>query len=536
MKQEILKAILENPLSLSSTTIISEDLAYVYGLFGVQSSYMSPITFVLFFTLGVLVGDLMLYFVGKYLKHFLGSSFGQKVERFIHKYAPKNLSSERFGRFEEFLVFTRFIPGTRLPTYLFCGYSGYPLFKFTLILTTTCLFYSLFGVALIYLTSYNATEEMNLLTRVLTSVFIAFTSIYSFKAFIFLRKLKLNYGEILTPLKIKILRLRHLEFWNPIFLYLPFVPRFLYIHFKYGGIKSLLSSNPSIKMSGLIGERKTDIDLLLKEYVPEHRLNSLHYNEESETENILNNLSFPMIVKPDSGMRGIDVEVVTDETSLRAVRDKSEKNLIAQELCTHQHEWGVFYIRDPKNSGGSVFSLTRKELPVILGDGVSSLYELIKKNKRLRLRFDWIFDNSKYSPREISKAGEVYTLTSKGSHSKGCLFLDESLERFPLCAKKIALILDQIPDFCVGRADIKFESHDLLAQGQFKIIEINGSGGESTNIYDAELSKREVYSILSKQWENIYKVGKNNRILGKETKLTLIDLFREILNYRKKGQ
>ncbi|MCB0392905.1 MAG: hypothetical protein KDD25_00005, partial [Bdellovibrionales bacterium] len=79
----------------------------------------------------------------------------------------------------------------------------------------------------------------------------------------------------------------------------------------------------------------------------------------------------------------------------------------------------------------------------------------------------------------------------------------------------------QIPGFYFGRVDIKFDTIEDLETGIFDLIEVNGAGAESTNIYDPRKSKREVYRILARQWTLAFSIGSENRRIQKRQKSDL---------------
>ncbi len=526
------------PWVLFFSTFASEDLAFIYGLFSVQGQSLHPFHFIIFYSLGVLVGDIMLYGLGKSAyklsktKHF----------SFIHKYIQKTQRKTKFNigqytAFDQFLAFTRFIPGSRIPTYTYCGISGYPFSKFFTILLISSLLYSSAGLFITKIFYLGIEDEALWKTKLLIAFLSVFLTILFLNISIRILKFKIAYGEIIRPLRICLFRYCKLEFWPTFILYAPLAPYFIYLFLKYGGVKTVLSSNPSIKMSGLIGELKSDIDVFLSKYINNQRMKVFKLHESTLTfiKNIMskNNLSFPVVMKPDSGMRGIDVRIINTEDDLKKVLSKTKKKQILQEFCDFENEWGVYYYRLPNTKSGKVFSVTIKEKPVVIGDGRLSLFELVLCDKRLSPRFDLIFKECSLSPHYIPKINEKIQLVHKGNHSKGCIFLDGSkwLKSYQL--KAVKKVLDELEGFYIGRVDIKFRDLESLSFGEFKIIEINGAGAESSNFYDPKFSIKEAYKIIKKQWTIVFQIGHMNRKLGRETKDSIWSLFSEIIRYKK---
>ena len=289
-------------------------------------------------------------------------------------------------------------------------------------------------------------------------------------------------------------------------------------------------SNPLIEMSGLLGELKSDIDETLKEKTPLHRLKLFKIKKDELCHD--ENLKFPLIVKPDSGMRGTDVSLVYNRDELNKYLLKAKKDSVVQEYFPSKNEWGVFYYRFPNHKTGHVYSITHKEFPQVVGDGYSSVLNLLWKQPLVRVRFDWLYNSIKEKLSIIPEKGEVISLVERGSHSKGCLFLDGAHFLTPEIEASMTGILDSIDGFFIGRVDIRFENLEKLSKGEFKIIEINGTGGESSNYYDPQMPYLKVFQTLIGQWNLAFKIGDINKKRSVPQR-KLIDFFKIILKYRK---
>ncbi|MAZ48645.1 MAG: hypothetical protein CME65_08775 [Halobacteriovoraceae bacterium] len=505
----LIESLLHN-ISFSLSTLVSEDLAYFYGIFAVQSAKMSPTSFIFFYTIGIILGDYMLYSIG------FGARYIPWLKRFIKPEVAKP-----FGAFEEFLLVTRFIPGTRLPTYLYCGFTGYNPFKFGVILSFSTLFYACFGVFLLQLFDVSLDPSDSIFIRFSTSLMIALATIMMFKLVVKGFRFKRTFGEVFRPIWVSFTKYRRLEFWNSWLFYLPFVPTYIYFLIRHRGFTGCLNANPCLFMGGFIGEKKSEIDLLLRQHIPNDSLRTRLFHPRRE-------VKFPIVLKPDSGLRGVDVAFIKNQEELELYLNSSQKVLVEQEYCDSPYEIGVFYIRYPGEKNGKVFSVTKKEFPFVIGDGESRLFDLMLRDSEIKLRFEWLFDQTHLDPNYVPAKGEKYILTRKGSHSKGCLFKNGA--ELEVAAQAVAKTLDKIPDFYVGRADVKYSSQEGLASGNFKILELNGAGAESTNIYDPSLTCLEVYSILYKQWKAIFEIGTTNS--RRFNRLYLWRFFLEIFRYK----
>lgn len=522
--------LLDNPFFLSIGTLVSEDLAFVSGLFSVKNSSMTAITFILAYSIGVLIGDILLYGLGVLTRKYSHIKVISKLLSFF-PYSKKIDNHDKFGFFEEFLVFTRFIPGTRLPTYIYCGFTGYSLLNFVFILFISTVFYAGLGTSLILLSDSIDITNTSLFIKFSSVIFVSFLTIRIFKLLFLLRKLKFKYNEVIRPLSILILRLKFLEFLPTIIFYLPFVPYFMFLLIKYRGFSSALSSNPAIAMSGFVGELKSDIDQLIIKYIPSYNLKLKSIDNTKSINSQIEEFEFPVIAKPDSGMRGTGVALINSIEELTKYASKSKKKFVIQEYYDSPHEWGVFYYRFPGTYNGEIFSIVDKEFPKVIGDGRSTLYELVLKDRYRKNRFDWIFSDSTIDPFYIPMRDERYILSIRGSHSKGCIFWNGEKYLNEEYTKNIKKVLDQLPGFHIGRVDLRFQDLEGLKRGEFKLIEINGAGAESGNMYDPEMSYINTYKILIKQWNLIFKIGEiNKKRQGKSS--GVLSFLKTILTYK----
>ncbi|MCB0357658.1 MAG: hypothetical protein KDD40_11650, partial [Bdellovibrionales bacterium] len=283
--------------------------------------------FVFLFSIGAVMGDIGLYSIGYVLRtqknKFLQSrfKFWRKLKsRFTIQRLDKNY-------LDYFLLLTRCVPGSRIPTYVTCGFIGYSVKKFVLLLLLSAILYCSVGVVLINTLTQFSTEPFSLSKQLIISLLAFLISTLIFKIYFSIFKLRQKFGITLELIKIKILRLKHLEYWPTLLLYLPFVPTFIYLLFKHRGF-SPLAANPAIYMSGLIGERKSDIDQLIQKYLPEHHLQIYPLSDLTHEDQC----EFPLVLKPDSGLRGNDVRKVNNLNELRAITKDSKITWILQKL------------------------------------------------------------------------------------------------------------------------------------------------------------------------------------------------------------
>lgn len=527
----------ESLWALFGMTFASEDLAYASGLFWAQSGTITWWQFLVFYSAGVLIGDLVLYVVGSISKRLSTTNWGRRwLPAFLLKTPKTDYKEKEFGAFERFLLLTRFIPGTRVVTYLYCGWNSYSLSSFLSILLVSTMLFALSGLMIVSTIYYGVAQELNLTAKIFVSLSSLVVANLFFRFFYLCYSFYQTFGEVMRPLGIVIRRLWSLEFWSTWKVYLPFVPYFVYLLFRFRP-SSLLAANPGIRYSGLLGELKSDIDEQLLPALKRQRL-AVHRVPENDFHKALQlmkkeTLNYPVIVKPDSGMRGTGVKKVSNEEQLKIALASSKKKMVLQDFYDFTQEWGVYYVRPPGQEQGELFSITVKDRPKVIGDGKNSLFELVLGQKDYRSRVDLIFQHGGKSPLFVPKKGEKVELVDRGSHSKGCVFRDGHQWMTSPEAEAVRKTLDQLPGFHIGRVDIGFKStRDLLNQ-DFRILEINGVGGESSNMYDPYLSKKKAYGIMCAQWRLIFEIGHQNLKSGSQNHESVWKLLQTLYLYRR---
>jgi hypothetical protein len=193
---------------------------------------------------------------------------------------------------------------------------------------------------------------------------------------------------------------------------------------------------------------------------------------------------------------------------------------------------------------GFIYSITRKEFPHVVGDGKRTLEELIYSHPRLRCQAGVFLARFADDASRVLAPGERLRLAQSGNHCQGTLFRDGS----DLITPELAATIDELAssfardgearggagglDF--GRFDVRFEAEEDLRAGRgFRILELNGTTGESTNLYDPDRSLVWSYKVLFGQWRLLYQLGSERRRQGCKV-LTIRELLVSIRKYYRK--
>jgi len=503
--------------TLGLLTFVQEDVPTVSAALLAAAGNLSWQTGFLGVFLGIWIGDALLYLLARGVgRPLLQRSWAQ---RFFDPTAVAR-SEEWFTKKGTWLlVSSRFVPGTRLPTYLAAGFLRLPFGKF-LVVTGTAVAVWTAGIFLLakalgpdllrWLQRWNSGGWVVMLLVIVLVIGIRLCVL--FVQANFRRRFRAALG-----------RWTRWEFWPAWLFYLPVALNYLRLALKYRGFTVPTAANPGIFSGGFVGESKiaTLHDLrntspeftaeahLLAGATPGERLSSLEHLREKHS------IEYAFIVKPDVGQRGVGVKLIrTSEQAAEYLRATSAPLLI-QRYAPGPCEVGVFYYRFPHESCGRIFAITEKIFPTITGDGKRTIEDLVWEDERARFVAETYLRRLGERRSEVLPAGETLKLVEAGNHAQGCIFRDgahlwsEELER------RIDEISRRLDGFFIGRYDIRYASDDDLRAGRnFQIIELNGAASEATSIYDARNSLYAAYRKLFQQWELVFAIGAANRHRG----------------------
>lgn len=320
------------------------------------------------------------------------------------------------------------------------------------------------------------------------------------------------------------------EFWPSWLFYAPIALQWCLLALRYRGAGLALLANPSFPDGGMAGESKVEIFDILEgkakeataRWVPLTRTTTGDAGAAADLKTALDALQntgidLPVVAKPDIGCRGVGVQPIRSVEDLKTylISFPAGASMVLQEMIEHEAEAGVFYVRLPGDAKGSIFSLTLKYFPHVIGDGVSSLKELIAADIRAGLLQHIYLPRHKHRLDMVLPKGEPFRLAFAGSHSRGTIFRDGAAYITRQMEDAFDDIAKSIPEFYVGRFDLRFESMEKLQRGEgFKLMEINGAGGEATHIWDRKTTLRQAYATLFEQNRLLFEIGHRNRKRG----------------------
>ena len=514
-------------LAIIGLSFVSEDAATISSALSIFGGPISwPVAAATCFA-GIWIGDLGLYSFARYAgKNVLRTRW---LARFADSAAIARCE-KTFSRSSTFaLIASRFIPGTRLPTYLVAGIVAMPVRKFALI-TALAAFIWISGI--FALTKIFGSQALRWLAFGESKIAAIVFSSLCFAAIVLVVR-----NARMLPAFIR--RWRHWEFWPAWIFYLPVAFYYIYLSVRYRSFTLPTAANPGMQNGGFVGESKFEILKQLQYVEPDVVADAYLIEGRTISDRLLSidqlcrahDIEFPCILKPDVGQRGNGVRLIRSMSEAFDYLSQTDALVMLQRYAIGKGEAGIFYVRFPDKTHGRIFSITEKIFPTITGDGVHTIEQLIQADARASLIAEIYLRRFADVVNEVLPSGETLRLVETGNHAQGCIFQDGSR----LGSKQLEFAIDRIarrlPGFYFGRFDIRYENEqDLRAGRKFKIVELNGASSEATNIYDARNSIRSAYRTLLQQWRLVFEIGAANRARGQATS-SLQTLWREWRRY-----
>ena len=211
-------------------------------------------------------------------------------------------------------------------------------------------------------------------------------------------------------------------------------------------------------------------------------------------------------------MAGILFRKIETGNQLALYHDKINTNYLIQEFVEMPLEIGIFYIRLPDADKGKITALFCKKFPVIQGDGISSLEQLLQKNQIPVT--DETVKLSGEKLRQILPENETFHLSFVGNRYHGASFHDLS-DEIDESLLDVVDKLSQRANFFYGRYDIKCASIDDLKKGKnFTVLEFNGAGSIVNHVYTDRFTLRSAYREICNHWKALSAISVANHKKG----------------------
>ena len=500
-------------VALALATLVSEDLACIAAGLLVAAGKLTfgPAVGACF--IGIFAGDLLLVAAGRGLGRGV-------LERWPlrGRVGPEALArAERWflQRGAWVIVASRFMPGTRLPTYVAAGVLRMPWLRFTGWFALACALWTPLLVGVAAAAGQAALGWFQAWTRVTIGLLVAGLVVWVL-AQLGIQALTWRGRRLMLG---KWRRLTRWEFWPRWAVYPPVVVYCCWLALRYRGATLFTAVNPGMGAGGgLVGESKSEILTGLaavgERVAPWTLVRRGDDVTRRETVSAFVAVhGWPVVLKPDVGERGSGVVIARDEAGVCAALAAEPRELIAQRYVPGV-EFGVFYVRRPGAECGGIFAVTDKRMVTLVGDGVSTIETLILADARAVCMGGFFLNHFTARLDEVPSAGAKLVLTELGTHCRGAVFLDGAPWVTPALSAEVERVSRAYAGFYFGRYDVRTPSAEAFQRGEFTVIELNGLTSEATSIYDPKYTVWHGWRVLCQQWSLAFSIGADNRARG----------------------
>lgn len=304
----------------------------------------------------------------------------------------------------------------------------------------------------------------------------------------------------------------------------PLALQWAWLGLRFGSLTLPSAANPRITSGGLVGEGKLEYfeqmgatgRAATAAYAGIRDIGSLP-QARLAAELAAAGLAFPLVAKPNLGLCGYGVRKLDDMAALLdyARRFPAGQTLVLQQYLPAENEAGIFYARDPRTGEGRLIGLALRYYPRVVGDGQSTLAELMQRDERTMRMLGSPAHACPHDLAGIPAAGQVVRLATIGSTRVGGLYRDGGALITDALTRAIDTIAREMPEFHFGRFDVRFDSaHDLSAGRGFTIMEVNGAGSEAIQAWDPGTGLFAGFRMIFSKQRLLFEIGAANRARG----------------------
>jgi hypothetical protein len=303
--------------------------------------------------------------------------------------------------------------------------------------------------------------------------------------------------------------------WPFTLFHLPVIPVWIFYYIKSRSLWFMSSSNPALSLGGFEGEAKTEMYAQLPPKMFPATVVIRPGWLFKEVASLLKRspIQFPCIVKPDVGAKGIMFRKIENEAQLQAYHQQMPATYLIQEYLHQPFEVSVFYIRMPTDQRGQITAIIKKVLPGIVGDGVSSIEELMEAHRGVCDQLHKLKQQHTQRLSKVLPAGETFMVSDIANLYNGARFTNLT----EYSNAKMLNVFDEISHqsrFYYGRYDIRCSTIKDLETGSFKILEFNGAGSVANHIFTGTYSLLQAYKEILRHWKSLYKISRYNHKYG----------------------
>jgi membrane protein DedA with SNARE-associated domain/pimeloyl-ACP methyl ester carboxylesterase len=452
-------------------------------------------------TVGIFIGDMVLYSLGRWLGR---GALRRAPLKWIVKEHEIDRMAGWFGSPRGMLVIvsSRFIPASRVPTFVTAGILRLGLPRLSMLLFTAALVWT---PVLMLLGSTLGPPFMEQFPRykqyAAWIVLGLFAFIWLFTHWVVPAMTWRGRREIVM----KVRGLMQPSLWPGWLLYLPVRLGIVLLSLRHRRLTAFASANPAFgRIGGFIGDAKS---LLLRPFQRDSRCcPTLALSLEDTQEERVKEAAafaachgFPVVFKPEVAEDGAGLRFVhTQEQLERLVRGAQEDFLLQKFISGFEFE--VVWRRNPGKDDGRIMAVVHKHDVTVRGDGEQTLEELIWLDEVAVSRANLFLRCHARDLNRVIPAGQQVTLNLTGSYGHGA----RCRHRADLATVELDAAVTQFakrfPGLHFARFDLRATSMEDLKAGRFVVTEVGGCCQVSSLLRDESLRFSRSYAAV---WDQL---------------------------------
>ena len=462
-------------------------------------------------TAGIFIGDMTLYCIGR----FLGLQAIRKAPlKWVIKEHKVNQWAGWFSTPKGMLVVvsSRFVPASRVPTFVTAGLMRLNLFRLGLLLLVAALIWT---PPLMWVGRHFGEQGMEMLARFKSN------ALWVIVGFLFLLHVVTHWiVPALTwrgrrQIVMKVRNFLQPSLWPAWLVYLPIRLGILVLCVRHLSLTAFASANPAFGLiGGFIGDSKS---LLLRPFQRDSRCcPTLALSlEDAAEERVKEALAFgvchgyPLVFKPEVSEDGAGLRYVRDAEQLeRLVRGASEDFLLQKRISGLEFE--VVWRRNPGRDDGRIMAIVQKKDVVVMGDGEQTLEELIWLDDVAVSRGELYLQCHDRELNRVVPAGELVTLNLSGSYGHGALCVHRPDLMTAELRQAVTAFARRFPGLHFARFDLRSSDESELRAGRFVVTEVGGCCHVSSLVRDGSLRFSRSYAAVWQQLKACLDAGAHN--------------------------
>jgi pimeloyl-ACP methyl ester carboxylesterase/membrane protein DedA with SNARE-associated domain len=462
-------------------------------------------------TVGIFIGDLVLYSVGRF---FGRQAITKAPFKWFIKESKVNQWAGWFSTPQGLLVVvsSRFIPASRVPTFVTAGIMKLNIARLGGLLLLAALIWT---PPLMYLGYKFGAHGMELLARFKSQ------ALWIILGFIFALHFVTHWiVPALTwrgrrQIVMKVRNLLQASLWPSWLLYFPIRVGILALCLRHRRLTAFASANPALgRIGGFIGDSKS---LLMRPFQRDSRCCPLlALSMEDSVEQRLKEAhafaachGYPLVFKPEVGEDGAGMRYIrTPEQLDRWVAWAKEDFLLQKKIDGLEFE--VVWRRNPGKDDGRVLVVVQKQDVVVMGDGEETLEELIWLDEVAVSRGELYLECHDRDLNRVVPAGEKVVLNLSGSYGHGARCVHRHDLNTPELSAAMTTFAKRFPGLHFGRFDLRAVSEEEFKAGRFMVTEVGGCCHVSSLVRDESLRFSRAYGAVWTQLKACIEAGAYN--------------------------